>query len=167
MIREYPNSLVSVQVRGFQTETHGNDLSSYVLILINGRRAGTGNIAKILTDNVERVEIIRGPASVQYGSSAMGGIINVITKQGKGKPSFYAEGTLGSFEYQKIEAGGAMEMGGFDLSFSASTESQDDYTTADSVTYYKHRLRFQGENQSRCGLELSARQPGRPGLQQL
>ncbi len=136
MIREYPNSLVSVGVRGFRTETHGNDLSSHVLILINGRRAGTGNLAKILVDNVERVEIVRGPGSVQYGASAMGGVVNVITKQGKGKPAFEVGQTLGSYDYLKTAASGSVEISDFDFSFSASTESQDDYTTADSVTYY-------------------------------
>ena len=72
-VKEYPNSTISVGIRGLATDTHGNDLSSNVLILINGRRSGTGNIAKISMDNVERIEIIRGPGSVQYGASAMGG----------------------------------------------------------------------------------------------
>lgn len=44
MVREYPNSTISVGIRGFRTETHGNDLASHVLILIDGRRSGTGNL---------------------------------------------------------------------------------------------------------------------------
>lgn len=135
MIREYPNSLVSVSIRGFRTETHGNDLASHVLILVNGRRAGTGNLAKIMMDNVQRVEIIRGPGSVQYGASAMGGIVNVITKEGDGKPSLFVEGTLGSWEYQNITAGGSGKIKNVDFSFSASTESQDDYTTGGGDKY--------------------------------
>jgi vitamin B12 transporter len=136
MVREYPNSLISVNVRGFQTETHGNDLDSHVLVLINGRRAGTGNLAKIMVDNVERVEIIRGPGSVQYGSSAMGGVVNVITKQGQGKPFVSVEGVLGSWNYEKIAAGAAGQFGDVDFSFHISNESQDDYTTAAGDTYY-------------------------------
>ncbi len=46
------------------------------MILINSRRAGTGNVAKIMTKNVERIEIIRGLASVQYGSAAVGEVEN-------------------------------------------------------------------------------------------
>ncbi|SDU32341.1 TonB-dependent receptor plug domain-containing protein [Desulfobacula phenolica] len=136
MIREYPNSLVSVEIRGFRTETHGNDLASHVLILINGRRAGTGNLAKIMLGNVERIEIIRGPGSVQYGASAMGGVVNIITKQGAGKPSFYAEGTLGNWDYQQASAGASGQFKAFDFSFDASKSSQDDYDTANGDKYY-------------------------------
>ncbi len=136
MIREYPNSLSSVEIRGFKTETHGNDLASNVLILINGRRAGTGNLAKIMMDNVERIEIIRGPGSVQYGASAMGGIVNVITKQGHGKPSVYAQGTLGSWDNKKFSAGASGQFKNFDFSFSASSESQDDYNTAQGDKHF-------------------------------
>ena len=93
-VRQYPGTLASVGIRGFRTDTTGNDLTSKVLILLDGRRAGTGNVAKIMTKNVARVEIIRGPASVQYGSSAVGGIVNVITRQGSGKPSAFVEGNL-------------------------------------------------------------------------
>lgn len=59
-IHKYPGTLTSIGLRGFRTDSHGNDLDSHVLILINGRRAGTGNVAKILTDNIERGEILRG-----------------------------------------------------------------------------------------------------------
>ncbi|MDY6853666.1 MAG: TonB-dependent receptor [Thermodesulfobacteriota bacterium] len=136
MIREYPNSLVSVKIRGFRTETHGNDLASHILILINGRRTGTGNLAKIMLDNVERVEIIRGPGSVQYGPSAMGGVINVITKEGAGEPSLYAQGTLGSWNYKKVAAGASGQFKIFDFSFNTSSESQEDYNTAWEDKYY-------------------------------
>ena len=136
MIIEYPNSLISVGIRGFRTQTQGNDLSGHVLILINGRRAGTGNLGEILTDNVERVEIIRGPGAVQYGSSAMGGVINVITKQGKDRPEFSLMQTLGSWDYRKTTADASGEIGNFDFSISGSIESQDDYSIADGDTYY-------------------------------
>jgi len=135
-VMEYPNALKSVSIRGFKTQTQGNDLNSHVLILINGRRAGTGNLAKISLDNVERVEIIRGPGSVQYGSSAVGGIVNVITKEGHGKPSVYVEGTLGSWNYQKTSVGASGQFKDFDFSLTGSLESQDDYTTAEGDTYH-------------------------------
>lgn len=150
MIREYPNSLVSVSVRGFSTETHGNDLASHVLILINGRRSGTGNLSKIMMDNVARVEIIRGPGSVQYGASAMGGVVNVITRQGEGKTSAFVEGSLGSWNNEKIAAGISGDAKGFDFSATISRESQDDYNTAKGDKYYntgfdsKERLSLNG-----------------------
>ena len=130
-IQKYPGALTSIGIRGFRTESHGNDLMGRVLILINGRRAGTGNAAKIMTKNIKRVEIIRGPASVQYGSAAMGGVVNIITKQGKGKPSVFVEGVLGSFGHEEASLGFSGETKGLDFSGSITRQSMDDYDTGD------------------------------------
>ncbi|MDZ7761813.1 MAG: TonB-dependent receptor [Desulfovermiculus sp.] len=134
-VRQQPGSLTSIGLRGFRTESHGNDLQGKVLILLNGRRAGTGNVAQIMTENIERVEIIRGPASVQYGSAAIGGVINVITKQGQGKPSGFVRGMLGSFGYEKAAAGVSGKVEGFDFSGAVSRSSLDDYDTGAGKRY--------------------------------
>lgn len=128
-VQKTPGNLTSIGIRGFRTETTGNDTQGKVLILLNGRRAGTGNVAKIMTDNIERIEIIRGPASVQYGSAAIGGVVNVITRQGEGSPSFFAEGKLGSFGYEEASAGFSGEVKGFDFSGAFSRNIMDDYDT--------------------------------------
>ena len=125
-VRQYPGTLTSVSIRGFRSDTHGNDLKNKVLILLDGRRAGTGNVAKIMTENVERVEIIRGPASVQYGSAAIGGIVYVITRQGRGKPTAFAEGGLGSWDYQEASAGGQGTVGMLDFSVAVTRSTMDD-----------------------------------------
>jgi vitamin B12 transporter len=135
-IQKYPGALTSFGIRGFRTEAHGNDLEGYVLVLINGRRAGTGNAAKIMTKNIERIEIIRGPASVQYGSAAMGGVVNVITRQGKEKPSIFIEGMIGSYKYKEGGVGFSGKHKGFDFSGSFTTGSMDDYKTGDGEEYY-------------------------------
>jgi len=135
-IIKYPGALTSVGIRGFRTDVHGNDLLSHVLVLIDGRRVSSGNLSKILTKNVERVEIISGPASVQYGSSAMGGVINVITKRGKDKPSLFVEGTLGSWGYDNVEMGFSGKYKKLDFSSSFSTNTMDDYDTASNKRYY-------------------------------
>ena len=134
-VRQYPGTLTSLGIRGFRTDTTGNDLTSKVLILLDGRRAGTGNVAKIMTENVERVEIIRGPASVQYGSAAVGGIVNVITRQGSGQPTGFVQGGLGSWDYQEASAGGQGEAGKLDFSAAVTRATMDDYQTADGDTY--------------------------------
>jgi vitamin B12 transporter len=136
-IRKYPGGLTSVGLRGFRTESLGNDLKGYVLILLNGRRAGTGNLSKILTKNVERIEIIRGPAAVEYGSAAVGGVVNVITRQGKGKPGAAVEGVVGSWNQREATLGATGDYNRqFDFSGTFTYEKRGDYDTADGKTYY-------------------------------
>ena len=59
--------------------------SDYILILIDGepvigRTAGTVDLSRLTVNNIERIEIIRGPSSSLYGSEAMAGVVNIITK---------------------------------------------------------------------------------------
>lgn len=149
-IKKYPGSLTTIGIRGFRTDSHGNDLKGHVLILLNGRRAGTGNVAKIMTENVKQIEIIRGSAAVQYGSAAMGGVVNVITRQGEGKLSFFGEGYLADFGHEEISAGLGGEYNGLDFSGSVTKESKDDYTTASGIKYYNTGI----DNQENISLNL-------------
>lgn len=50
---------------------------------INGREGGNINLGQINLNNVDRIEIIQGPMSVVYGSDALGGVVNIITKKQK------------------------------------------------------------------------------------
>ncbi|MEX2178638.1 MAG: TonB-dependent receptor [Gemmatimonadaceae bacterium] len=64
--------------------------SKYVKVLVDGVSAneagGTFDFASLTTDNVERIEIVRGPASVIYGADAVTGVVHVITRRGTGAP---------------------------------------------------------------------------------
>jgi len=135
-VTRYPGELTSLNIRGFRTAPYGNDLKAHVLVLLNGRRAGTGNLAKIMTSNVERIEVIRGPGAVQYGSAAMGGVINVITRQGEGSPSAELSGKIGSYGYDEngVLVGG--EQQGFDFSGSFSRATMDDYDTGSGDRFH-------------------------------
>ena len=161
-IHKYPGSLTSVGIRGFRTETHGNDLQGYVLVLVDGRRAGTGNVAKILTKNIERIEIIRGPASVQYGSAAVGGVINIITKRGKGKPSVFVEGLLGSYGFEQGTVGFQGKYQSLDFSGSFTREKMDDYDTADGEEY--HNTGYNGKKNASLNLGVEFLKSHRLGL---
>ena len=62
--------------------------SDYILILLDGepligRTAGTLDLDRISVSNIERIEILRGPSSSIYGSEAMAGVVNIITKSNK------------------------------------------------------------------------------------
>lgn len=66
----------------------GGDRASAVLMMVDGQPQYAGiyshHVADFYTkDNVERVEVLRGPGSVLYGSNAMAGVINIITRDAK------------------------------------------------------------------------------------
>ncbi len=76
-------TLASVSIRG------GN--SNHTLVLIDGLRVGSATVGttpleNISLDRIERIEILRGPASSLYGTDAVSGVIQIFTKQGQGAP---------------------------------------------------------------------------------
>jgi len=73
-----------------------------VAIVLDGRRFrggvdGVVDLRDIPVENIERIEIIRGPASSLYGSDAMGGVINIITRRGSSAPTAAATAAAGNF----------------------------------------------------------------------
>ena len=80
---QYSGALSGIGIRGFRPQFSGINKRS--LLLIDGRPSGVTNLATLLLDNVERIEVLKGAASAVYGSSAMGGVVNVITRQSRGK----------------------------------------------------------------------------------
>lgn len=73
-----------------------------VAILIDGRRArggvdGVVDLRDLPANNVERIEVLRGPASSLYGSDAMAGVVNIITRQGGEEPTFEGSVATGDF----------------------------------------------------------------------
>ncbi|MDR2461239.1 MAG: TonB-dependent receptor [Deltaproteobacteria bacterium] len=140
-VREYPSTLTNLIVRGFRTEAHGNDLMGGVLVLLNGRRYGSSNLGKIFSANVERIEIIRGPAAVQYGSAAMGGVINVITREGQGPLTGSVEAGIGSFGYNKYKLALSGSVSSFDYSLGYIFAKRDDFQTAKGQIYHDTRYK--------------------------
>ncbi|HEY4754892.1 MAG TPA: TonB-dependent receptor plug domain-containing protein, partial [Ignavibacteriaceae bacterium] len=99
-----PGTLSNINIRG------GN--SSYTLVLVDGIEVNLNNdpsnfydFASLSTDNVQSIEILRGPQSTLYGSNSLAGVINVITKKGIGKPSFSLLSEAGSYKTFKNTLG--------------------------------------------------------------
>lgn len=89
-----PGGLASVFMRGTG--------SNHVLVLrdgmpVNDASASNGiyNFGTGLLADVERIDVVRGPMSGVYGSGAIGGVINLISRRGAGKPGGFLEGSLG------------------------------------------------------------------------
>lgn len=87
LLELYPGVEIArdVPVRSSGVRLLGLD-PEYVLVLIDGERipgrfGGTLDIERLSLRDVERIEIVKGPSSVVYGSDAMGGVINLITRK--------------------------------------------------------------------------------------
>ncbi|MBW1613415.1 MAG: TonB-dependent receptor, partial [Deltaproteobacteria bacterium] len=122
---QYPGALSGISIRGFRPEFSGT--TKHSLLLIDGRPAGATNLATIPMDNIERIEVLKGPASALYGSEAMGGVINIITKKSRGKVKSTLSMGGGSFDTWKAKiATGGKITDRFDFDFNASTHNQND-----------------------------------------
>ncbi len=115
-LRSMPGVHVS-RTGGFAGETQvrmrGAE-ANHTLVLIDGMVAnqpGTGefDFALLSTEQIERIEVIRGAQSGLYGSGAIGGVVNIVTKSGKGPPTASVWSEVGSF---KTVEGGITVSGG-------------------------------------------------------
>ena len=95
----YLGTMNSMRLRGTN--------ASQVLILVDGRRVnsplnGQFDLNDLLTDNVERIEVVKGPISSLYGSDAVSGVVNIITKSvAEIKNSFsISTGSFGTQQYK-------------------------------------------------------------------
>jgi vitamin B12 transporter len=83
---------------------------NHTLVLIDGIEVNDPSadsefdFARLLAADIERIEILRGPQSVLYGSDAIGGVVNIITKRGRGRPTFTGSLEGGSFSTAQANA---------------------------------------------------------------
>ena len=100
-----PGGLTQVYIRG----TSANEIKVFIDgIDATDPRSSLGNsfdFAHVLTSDIDRVEVLRGPQSGLYGADAIGGVINIITKAGSGPPQFRASIEGGSFDTLNETAG--------------------------------------------------------------
>ncbi len=113
-----PGKATSVFLRGTE--------SDHVLVLIDGIKVGSATLGttafqNIPIEQIERIEVVRGPRSSIYGSEAIGGVIQIFTRKGGGKVTPYFSiggGTHRTFNGSVGVSGGG-ERGWFNLSASA------------------------------------------------
>lgn len=124
-----PGGASSVFLRGANSE--------HTLVMIDGVELNepmspsrSSDISHLSLDSVERIEILRGAQSTLYGSDALGGVINIITKKGKGKPRFLFSSSGGSYQSltNNAELSGSMEK--FHYSFGVSHYMTEGFSAA-------------------------------------
>src|SRR5438477_4047163 len=117
-----PGQLTSVFMRGLPSQDMQVLLDG---IPINQGLAGQFDFANLTTDNVDRIEIVRGPQSTIYGPRALAGVVQVFTKQGSGPPGITLSsegGSYGTFR-ETLESDGKIDI--FDYSIGASRLDTD------------------------------------------
>ncbi len=122
-LREVPGASV-VQNGSFGAVTslflRGGE-SRYTKVLIDGvpvnAPGGFFDFSHLTTDNIERIEIVRGPSSVLHGADAVTGTVHVITKKGAGRPRLAVAARGGTYKSYDLsaDANGSGERGGFSL----------------------------------------------------
>ena len=125
----------SISIRGV-----GGSPNTDVLVLLNGVPQYMGIMGHPLPDayiasDVERVEVIRGPASTLYGSNAMGGVINIITKEQDNEGySARFRTMLGSYNTQKYMANAGLKRKDFDILVSFNHDHTDGHRDSSDFT---------------------------------
>jgi len=120
-------SPTSVFMRG------ANSASTLVMIdgvQVNDNNTGGFNFSHLQMDNIERIEILRGPQSTLWGADAVGGVINIITKRGRGKLKHTISLEAGSFETFREALTSSGSINKFDYSISASRTDTDGFSSA-------------------------------------
>lgn len=113
--------------------------SNQTLVMIDGIKVKSTTTADfdlsgLLVDDIERVEIVKGPQSTMYGSEAMAGVINIITKKGEGKPKAevsFEGGSFGTYNPAVTVSGAA---GAFDYRVTAQYYRTDGISAAKQGT---------------------------------
>lgn len=124
-----PGAVASVFIRGAS--------SNQTLVLIDGVRvlntSGGFDFSGLDVDNVERIEVLRGPQSTLYGSEAIGGVVSITTR--RGRPGFHADldvrgGSLDTREGRLVLDGGSER---FDYSLSVADSETDGVSAASEL----------------------------------
>ena len=106
---------------GTSVFTRGGE-SDHNLVLIDGVKVnnsgGFFNFADLTVDNIDRIEILRGPQSALYGADAMAAVIHIFTRKGRGAPG--ADAYLRGGSETIIEGGGRFQFGNRNFGFSAA-----------------------------------------------
>lgn len=133
-----PGALTEIRMRGTE--------SNHVLVLLDGievndaGQGGLANLAHISLDNVERIEILKGAQSALWGSGAVGGVINIISKKGSAVPATSLNLEAGNDQSYKLglSTRGIQGNLGYSASLShADTDGQNISRTGDEKDGYK------------------------------
>jgi vitamin B12 transporter len=131
-LREVPGlSVVQTGTAGQLTSVFMRGLPSQDMqVLLNGipinqGLAGQFDFANLTTDDIDRIEVVRGPQSTIYGPRALAGVVQIFTKQGTGTPGATLSAQGGSYDTFRESSESDGKIGEFDYSIGASRLDTD------------------------------------------
>jgi len=145
--------------------------SNYNLVMVDGipinQFGGDFDFAPLQADGVDHVEVTRGPESALYGSNAVTGVINIVTRRGDGPPHFTALAEGGSFTTRRFATGGSGLTRGFSWAYdlsrlnSGGTVPNDNYRDQSAIL----GLGYHGSPRRRVDLHFfgNSNDAGAPG----
>ena len=117
-----PGQLTSVFMRGLPSQDMQVLLDG---IPVNQGLAGQFDFANLTTDNIDRIEVARGPQSTIYGPRALAGVVQIFTKQGNGPPGITLSEEGGTYDTYRETLSSDGKIGDFDYSLGASRLDTD------------------------------------------
>ena len=152
--------LLSAQLQGLNDD--------HTLVLIDGapligRIAGKLDLSRISVQNIDRIEIVKGAASSLYGSEAVGGVINIITRVPEEKFNYFGNFNLGSYEAKNAKLDLSLSKNKSSLLTTAEMHSANGYdldpttenTTADEYKNYSIFSKLKYQSSAVYSLQLS------------
>lgn len=149
-----PGSVSSLNIRGAS--------SSQILVLLNGIRMNSSrdggfdlSLLPVSVAEIERIEIVRGPASALYGSDAVGGVVNIITKKPTGNQSMIRS-AIGSHGYDDLFLKNAGRDNAWYYSLAGEREISNGYRTNSDLKQWTFGGRLGYDLSNSSSIELSA-----------
>ena len=153
-----PGTATGVFLRGAETRFTAVYIDG---VRIDSQSTGGAQWEQIPLSQIDRIEVLRGPAAAVYGSDAIGGVIQLFTRRGEGPARPYVAAGLGSQGTRKMEAGisgAAGQDGAFDYSLGIAREISDGFDAKVSGSHNPDRDSYQSTSgNARLGLRINAR----------
>lgn len=157
----------SVKIRGLD--------GSKIVTLIDGRpvyspRDGLADYNQIPVSNIERIEVMKGPASNIYGANAIGGVINIITKSGKEKMETELGVKAGSFNTRVVDFSNGWKIKKWDYFFTTNVTGSKGHRTNSDYERENYNLKLgydlNDDNRLVFSSGYNASEVGSPGRNQ-
>jgi outer membrane receptor for ferrienterochelin and colicins len=154
LLEEHPGIYVDRSVTGAAPQLQGLP-ADYTLILIDGVRQpgrvnGVIDLDRFSIEDIERVEIVRGASSALYGSDAIGGVINIITRRAKKPLDLTGQASFGAYRAIDVSAGVGVRRSTWSTRVSGGGHSRDsiDLDPSDVATDLSESTQFNISNQT-------------------